>query len=107
MPVQNVVIRAMGIGHVGIHFQPGLPPVLQEIFDRHAQAQVEHRDRRLMKAAMAMPPGPVASKRSAALAAPGLERISRVYIAASSRICPPARLGALSCWKLSLCSSAS
>jgi len=47
---QNVAIRTMGIGHVGIHFQPGLPAVLQEIFGRHAKASVEHRNGRLIRA---------------------------------------------------------
>jgi hypothetical protein len=41
-------VQTMGIGHVGIYHQPCLPPVLQEIFDRHAKAQVEHRGGRLM-----------------------------------------------------------
>jgi hypothetical protein len=103
----NVSVQTMGDGRVGIHHQPDLPRILQEIFDGHPKAQVEYRDGRLMQVATAIPPGPVASRRYAAFECPALEQIRGLYIAACSQICPPARLGALSCWKLSPCSSAS
>jgi hypothetical protein len=103
----NVCVQTTGIGHVGIHLQPNLPRILQEIFDGHAKAQMEYRDGRLMQVATAIPLASIGSRRRAAFGYLAFERISPVYIAACSQICPPARLGALLCWKLSPCSSAS
>jgi len=36
----NDLSQTTGVGHVGIHHQSNLPPVLQKLFDRHAKAPV-------------------------------------------------------------------